>query len=113
MKTGVFIGRFQPLHEGHQQCIEKILAANDRCVVMVRDTATSEKNPFSYAEREQMIRAAFPDKDRVSIIHLSDQGADLTVYIGRDVGYDLIQLDEQTEAISATNIRQQLYANKE
>ena len=112
MKTGVFVGRFQPLHEGHRKCIESILASNDRCVVMVRDTATSEKNPFSYAEREQMIREAFPNKNQVQIVHLSDEGADLTVYIGRDVGYDLIQLDEQTEAISATNIRKKLYGNK-
>ena len=36
---------------------------------------------------------------------ISDPGADLSVFIGRDVGYDLIELDAATEAISATDLR--------
>lgn len=109
MKTGIFVGRFQPLHDGHKRCIEKILAENDTCLVFIRDTLASDKNPFSFAERVAMIEAAFPDRARVQCVHLPDAGADLTVYIGRDVGYELIKLDAATEAISATNIRQQLY----
>jgi len=109
MKTGVFIGRFQPLHDGHKKCIKRVLQENDHCCVFIRDTAKSEKNPFSFEDREKMIRQAFPDTSQVSCHRLPDPSADLTVYIGREVGYELIKLDATTEAISATSIRKQLY----
>ncbi|MBM3227344.1 adenylyltransferase/cytidyltransferase family protein [Candidatus Peribacteria bacterium] len=107
--TGVFIGRFQPFHEGHRRCIEHILSERDRCIILVRATEPSEKNPIAAAERIAMIRAHFPDSTRVEILTMNDPGADLSVYIGRDVGYDLIALDARTEAISATDLRRQLY----
>lgn len=109
MKTGLFIGRFQPFHEGHRRCVEKILAENDRCIILLRDTEETDKNPFAIEIRRALIRAEFPDIRRVLIATIDDPGADLTVYIGRDVGYDLIRLDPQTEAISATDLRAQLY----
>jgi adenylylsulfate kinase len=105
----MFIGRFQPFHEGHRRCVEKILSEKDRCIIVLRDTERTEKNPIASAERIAMIRAHFPDKQRVEIVTIQDPGADLSVYIGRDVGYDLIQLDSSTEAISATDLRQKLY----
>ncbi|MBI1833969.1 MAG: adenylyltransferase/cytidyltransferase family protein [Candidatus Andersenbacteria bacterium] len=112
MKTGVFIGRFQPFHEGHKKCVEHILENNDRCLILVRDTEQTDKNPFPFEERIARIRTFFPDENQVLITRIPDPGADLTVYIGRDVGYNLIQLDPTTEAISATDIRRKLYAEK-
>lgn len=108
-KTGVFVGRFQPFHEGHKKCIHKILENCDRCIVMMRETEKTEKNPFDLDERKGQIRAEFPDEDQVIITDFHDPGAKLAVYIGRDVGYELIQLDEKTENISATDIRKKLY----
>jgi adenylylsulfate kinase len=108
-KTGVFIGRFQPFHDGHKKCVEKILSENDRCIILMRDTEATEKNPFDAEKRKALIRAVFPNEEQVIIQTIDDPGAALTVYIGRDVGYDLIKLDAQTEAISATNIRKELY----
>lgn len=111
MKTGVFVGRFQPFHEGHKRCIEHVLSQNDRCIVLVRDTVKGEKNPLDTVKRKALIRAAFPDETRVIIQYIEDPGAHLSVYIGRDVGYNLIQLDEQTEAISGTDLRKKLYTD--
>lgn len=108
-RTGVFIGRFQPFHEGHKRCVEKILTEKDRCIILLRDTEATEKNPFDVEKRKALIRAEFPDESRVIIQAIDDPGADLTIYIGRDVGYELIKLDAATEAISATDIRKQLY----
>ena len=79
---------------------------------MVRDTAMSANNPIAAAERVAAIRAHFPDKQRVQIMTIDDPGADLSVYIGRDVGYDLIQLDAATEEMSATDLRKKLYLHK-
>ncbi|MDP6561933.1 MAG: adenylyltransferase/cytidyltransferase family protein [Candidatus Peribacteraceae bacterium] len=109
MKTGLFVGRFQPFHDGHKKCIEKILETCDCCIVMMRETEKTEKNPFDFEKRKAMIRAAFPDETQVEIQVFTDPGANLSVFIGRDVGYELIQLDEQTENISATDIRKKLY----
>ncbi|MDA0376703.1 MAG: adenylyltransferase/cytidyltransferase family protein [bacterium] len=111
MKTGLFVGRFQPFHDGHRKCIEKILETCDRCIVMMRETEPTEKNPFDLEKRKAMIRAAFPDESVVEIQDFSDPSAHLSVFIGRDVGYELIQLDKTTEAISATDIRKKLYNN--
>lgn len=109
MKTGLFIGRFQPFHDGHRKCIEKILETCDRCLVLMRETEKTEKNPFDFEKRKAMIRTAFPDTSRVEIQMFEDPGAELSVFIGRDVGYELIQLDKHTENISATDIRKKLY----
>ncbi|PIQ75853.1 hypothetical protein COU78_01845 [Candidatus Peregrinibacteria bacterium CG10_big_fil_rev_8_21_14_0_10_49_24] len=109
MKTGVFVGRFQPFHDGHKKCILKILEDCERCIVMMRETEATEKNPFDLEKRRGMIRAEFPDENQVIITDFFDPGAHLSVYIGREVGYELIQLDEKTESISATDIRRKLY----
>jgi len=109
MKTGLYIGRFQPFHEGHRKCIEHILTECDRCIVMIRDTDRNDHNPLSFLEREFLIRSAFPDMKRVEISFVTDDDSDLTVYIGREVGYGLIRLDETTERISGTDLRKELY----
>ncbi|MBU0458948.1 adenylyltransferase/cytidyltransferase family protein [Patescibacteria group bacterium] len=111
MKTGIFVGRFQPFHDGHKRCIEKILEDCDKCIVLSRDTDRSDKNPFEFEKCKAMIRVAFPDESKVQIMRVDDPDSKLSVYIGRDVGYELIQLDDKTEKISATDLRKELYAN--
>lgn len=108
MKTGLFIGRFQPLHEGHIACINHILAESDVVIVGIRETKKDDRNPLGLQDRWDAIRKAFPDRERVVIKVIEDPGCELTVYIGRDVGYDLIKLDESTERIRATDLRKQL-----
>lgn len=113
VSTGIFIGRFQPFHEGHRRCVDRILEEKDRCIILLRDTKTSKENPFDLEKRKALIRTEFAHEPRVIIDVLDDPDADMTVYIGRDVGYDLIQLDSQTESISATDIRRILYTKKQ
>lgn len=111
MRTGIFVGRFQPFHEGHHKCILHILGECERCEILLRDTPKTDKNPYSLAERIAMIRSQFSQEEnrRIDVVPVSDPDVELTVYIGRGVGYELIQLDEQLEAVSATNIRKELY----
>lgn len=58
---GVFIGRFQPLHVGHEHVIARALERVDRLIVLVgsANVARDPRNPFSFAEREAMLRSAF------------------------------------------------------
>ena len=58
---GVFIGRFQPLHVGHEHVIAHALGRVNRLIVLVgsANVARDPRNPFTFAEREAMLRAAF------------------------------------------------------
>lgn len=58
---GVFIGRFQPLHVGHEHVIARTLEQVERLIVLVgsANVARDPRNPFTYAEREAMLRSAF------------------------------------------------------
>ncbi|PIR48398.1 hypothetical protein COU80_04590 [Candidatus Peregrinibacteria bacterium CG10_big_fil_rev_8_21_14_0_10_55_24] len=85
MKTGIFIGRFQPFHEGHRKCVETILKACDRCIVLMRETPQTEKNPFEFEKRKAMIRAALPMKSRCSSWHLRPVMKPRTCCGGREV----------------------------
>lgn len=54
----VFIGRFQPFHNGHLKVIEAGLARSERVIIMLGSSwrPRSPRNPWSQTEREQMIR---------------------------------------------------------
>lgn len=59
---GLVVGRFQPFHKGHQALIQKALEdCPDLVVGIGSSTAKSSlRNPFTAAERRQMIEATFP-----------------------------------------------------
>lgn len=55
----LFIGRFQPFHNGHLKVIKDILKENGWIAIVIGGPAKPDyRNPFSFAERERMIRAA-------------------------------------------------------
>jgi nicotinamide-nucleotide adenylyltransferase len=60
-KVAVFIGRFQPFHEGHEFAIRKAMEKYDVIIGIgsAQEAATS-KNPFTFAERARMIRKKIP-----------------------------------------------------
>lgn len=61
--TAVVIGRFEPLHNAHVQMIKKAQEAATQVVVIVgsADRPRTYKDPFTFAERKQMILDEFPD----------------------------------------------------
>lgn len=58
--TLVFIGRFQPFHNGHLHVITEAAKLADKVLVLIgsSNVARSPKNPWTYSERALMIRAA-------------------------------------------------------
>ena len=58
---GVFIGRFQPLHSGHEQVIRQALDQVQRLIVLVgsANVARDPRNPFIFDERAAMLRSVF------------------------------------------------------
>ena len=73
----IYIGRFQPLHLGHQSIINRALADADKVVVLVgsANRPRSDSNPWLYTERAEMIRDTYAvefSDDRLLIAPLND-----------------------------------------
>ena len=51
MKYSLFIGRYQPFHQGHQELIETVLNDGKNVCIAVRDTPISETDPYSLEDR--------------------------------------------------------------
>jgi nicotinamide-nucleotide adenylyltransferase len=58
-KTALFIGRFQPFHNGHLYSLKKCLEIADRVVVLVAKSNVSgtEGDPWNAPLREAMVKA--------------------------------------------------------
>jgi len=56
--VSLFIGRFQPFHNGHLSAVRWIAARSSRVLVVIGSAQNSfePKNPFSAAERKQMVK---------------------------------------------------------
>ena len=69
----VFIGRFQPFHNGHKAVIEAALEQAKEVVVVVGSSfaARNIRNPFTFQERKAMIESVFPT-ERVKVVPVSD-----------------------------------------
>lgn len=104
--TALFVGRYQPFHDGHKALIEEGLRRVGQVCIAVREThGTDEKNPFDFHAVKQRIEAALTQyRGRVLIVSLPNV---TNIFYGRDVGYSIerLVLDESAEQISATKIR--------
>ncbi|HEX5429864.1 MAG TPA: adenylyltransferase/cytidyltransferase family protein [Patescibacteria group bacterium] len=101
IKYTLLIGRWQPLHDGHKKLIQKVLDEGKNVCIAIRDTEHDGNNPFSVEQRKEMISQAFPQAKVIIIPDIEE------VVYGRKVGWGIreIRLDEETEAISGTKIR--------
>ncbi|ABM60536.1 bifunctional nicotinamide-nucleotide adenylyltransferase/Nudix hydroxylase [Verminephrobacter eiseniae] len=74
--TAIYIGRFQPVHNGHRVLLQRALASARQVIVVLGSAwqARSPKNPFTWQEREAMLRAVLPDADqaRVQLLPVRD-----------------------------------------
>lgn len=104
--TALFIGRYQPFHDGHKTLILEGMKRVGQVCIAVRDTqGTDAKNPLPFSEVRARIEHPLRQYEgRFEIIQLPNISH---VFYGRDVGYvvERIELDDSTEAISATELR--------
>lgn len=58
----VFIGRFQPFHNGHKAIVDAALKQAKEVIIVVGSSFASRniRNPFTFDERRQMIKSVFP-----------------------------------------------------
>lgn len=106
----MFIGRWQPWHDGHKWLIDQRLNEGKNVLICIRDIEPNEKNPFTAEEVEANIKRELWQligNERVKVMIIPDIES---VNFGRGVGYDIIEHlpPQEVSEISATKIREQL-----
>ena len=104
--TAQMLGRWQPWHAGHQKLFEETLKRAEQVLIMVRDVQGVGDNPFDFDTVKENIEKALKDYEGKFKILLVPNITNICY--GRGVGYKIeeIVLDEETQKISATEIRQ-------
>lgn len=106
----MFVGRFQPFHNGHRWVLNEMLNEGKNVLICIRDIEPDDKNPYTSQEVENRIIGGLLDliqEGRVKVIIIPDIES---VNFGRGVGYDIIEHipPQEISDISATKIREQL-----
>ena len=104
-KYAIFVGRFQPYHQGHISLIMQKINKGIPSLIMVRDIAPDAKNPFTTEQTVEMIEKYHAAKGHdVQVIIIPDMES---VNFGRGVGYEINEFTppENIGWISATGIR--------
>jgi len=106
----MFVGRWQPLHDGHKWLFQQALDEDKNVLICIRDVEPDEKNIFTPEQVKENIETYYQDlikHNRVKVIIIPDIDA---ICYGRGVGYDVIEYIPPTEIhdISATKIREEM-----
>ena len=103
MKKAMFIGRWQPMHNGHKWLISQKLNEEVPVLICVRDIPPDDKNPFTTEQTVEMIEKVYQNED-VQVMVIPDIES---VNWGRGVGYGTIEHQPPADIgfISATAIR--------
>jgi len=107
-KASVFIGRWQPLHDGHEALIRSVLDTGKPVLVLMRPGGTDADNPYTDADRMSMFRRRFAMEMACGRLVVVPLPLDINeVCYGRDVGWGVreIRLASDTERISGRAIR--------
>ena len=109
----MFVGRWQPWHDGHRWLIDQRLNEGKNVLICIREVPPDDENPFIASHVMKNIFYELQDlveKGRVKLMIIPDIES---VNYGRDVGSDIIEHIPQQEIkkISATDIRRSLNEN--
>ena len=111
MKYSMFIGRWQPWHDGHRWLIDQRLNEGKNVLICVREVCQDDKNPYNPIDVKKNVEKELIDlinSGRVKVIIIPDIES---VNYGRGVGYDIIEHipPKKIGEISATKIREKLF----
>jgi nicotinamide mononucleotide adenylyltransferase len=114
-KYALFIGRWQPWHDGHQWLIDQQLNKGNNVCIAIRDVPLDEKNWWGASDIADNLVERFHNEiteGKIKVIVIPDIES---INIGRGVGYDIIEHvpSDEIANISATKIREQLKQQQE
>jgi cytidyltransferase-like protein len=103
----MFVGRWQPLHLGHQELFKRAMDEGKNVLICIRDIQPDEKNPFTAEQVKENISKFYSEEERVKVMVIPDI---CSIEFGRGVGYDIIEHipPQEIHDISATKIREQM-----
>lgn len=106
----MFVGRWQPLHKGHQSLFQQAMDEGKNVLICIRDIKPDEKNPFSADQVRENILDFYSkehEEGKVKVMVIPDI---CSIEFGRGVGYDIIERipPQEIHDISATKIREQM-----
>jgi len=106
----LFIGRWQPWHDGHQWLIDQRLKEGKNVCLAIRDVETNDNQPWPPQVIKQDLEVRFEEEikeGKIKVIIIPDIES---VNYGRGVGYEIIEHVPPTDIkeISATKIREQM-----
>lgn len=106
----MFVGRWQPLHKGHQWLFQQAMDEGKNVLICIRDVKPDEKNPYTADEVKKMIEDHYDElitNETVKVIIIPDIES---INYGRGVGYDIIEHipPQEIHDISATKIREEM-----
>lgn len=138
MRTGLFVGSFDPFTIGHDSVVRRSLALFDRLVIGV-GVNVFKQNAYNSEKRVQAIRELYADEPKIEVVSYDDLTVDLVKRVGADYivkgvrnTYDyeyereqadlnrqlggvetiLLIAEPQMESISSTAIRQLIHFGK-
>lgn len=111
MKYSMFIGRWQPWHDGHRWLIDQRLNEGKNVLICVREVSKDDKNPYNPNDVKENVEKKLKDLidlKKVKVIIIPDIES---VNYGRGVGYEIIEHIPPSDIskISATKIRKELF----
>ena len=106
----LFIGRWQPWHEGHRWLIDQRLNEGKNVWIGIRNVEPSENQPWTAHEVKMNIQEELNDLIEEGRIFISIVPDIESVNYGRGVGYEIIEHvpPEDIKKVSATKIRAKL-----
>lgn len=103
MSTALTIGRFQPLHLGHQKALKYILSREQKILVGIGSSQAhhTRENPFTAQERTRMVEGALSDyAGRFQIVlvpDIGDEGRWVSHVAGIAPAFDVVYTNGTTE----------------
>ena len=114
MKRALFIGRWQPLHPGHQWLFNQKLEQGIPILIAVRDTPVNDSNPFATEDVIVNLEKEYSEEVESGMVRVISIPDIESVNYGRGVGYEINEFVPPSDIgkISATKIREKLKKNE-
>ena len=110
MKRALFIGRWQPLHPGHQWLFDQKLEQGIPILIAVRDTPVNDSNPFTTEDVVSNLEKEYSEEVESGMVKVISIPDIESVNYGRGVCYEINEFVPPSNIgkISATKIREKL-----
>ena len=114
MRYQLFIGRFQPPHNGHIELFQHYLSKEEAVLIAIRDIQPDDKNPLFPFQVQALMETIFESEVKSGMVKVIIIPDIIGFNYGRDVGYRIgvITAPASTD-ISATAIRESIRSGNE